>query len=103
MARNAKRPGERSHFGMKLIFRLAIVMFVIFCAVAFIKTQNSIIERKRELASLEEKVETMTAQNEELADIIGSNDIGRYMEKIAVEQNGYAYPDERRYYDTSHN
>ena len=98
-----KRAGKKSHVGMKLIFRVAIVMFVIICTVAFIKMQNSIIERKRELAALEEKVETLTAQNEELADIIESDDIGRYMEKIAVEQNGYAYPDERRYYDTSHN
>jgi hypothetical protein len=24
-----------------------------------------------------------------------------YMEKVAVEERGYAYPDERRFYDTS--
>ena len=43
----------------------------------------------------------LQSNNEELADLIESDDIGRYMEKLAVENNGYAYPDERRYYDTS--
>ena len=65
--------------------------------------QNSIVEKRRELAELNVQIETVTAQNEELADLIKSDDIGRYMEKLAVENNDYAYPDERRYYDTSHN
>ncbi|MCR5718007.1 MAG: hypothetical protein K6F80_03105 [Oscillospiraceae bacterium] len=55
------------------------------------------------MAELKESIESVTAQNEELAALIKSDDIGRYMEKLAVENNDYAYPDERRYYDTSHN
>ena len=58
---------------------------------------------EEELAELEERIESVTAQNEELAALIKSDDIGRYMEKLAVENNDYAYPDEHRYYDTSHN
>ena len=38
---------------------------------------------------------------DELNDMNRSDDINRYMEKLAVENNNYAYPDERRYYDTS--
>ena len=48
-----------------------------------------------------ENIEVLSAQNEELAELIASDDIGRYMEKLAVESGNYAYPDERRYYDTS--
>ena len=102
MAKN-KRSVDRPRLGAKLLLRVALVLFIVACTVAFISTQNSIIEKKRELAELEESIESVTAQNEELAALIKSDDIGRYMEKLAVENNDYAYPDERRYYDTSHN
>lgn len=100
---NTKHPVNRPRFGARLLLRLALILFIVACAIAFVTTQNSIVEKKRELAELEEKIEMVTAQNEELADLIESDDIGRYMEKLAVENNDYAYPDERRYYDTSHN
>lgn len=102
MAR-ARHPDDRPRLVPKLLMRFALVLFIGACVIAFVTTQNSIVEKKRELAELEKKIETVTAQNEELADLIASDDIGRYMEKLAVENNDYAYPDERRYYDTSHN
>jgi len=73
----------------------------VFCTVSIVSVQNSIVEKKKELAKIEENIEVLSAQNEELAELIASDDIGRYMEKLAVESGNYAYPDERRYYDTS--
>ena len=99
----AKRAGKRPRLGITLLIRSALVLVIAACAIGFISMQNSIVEKRRELAELENKIDTVTAQNEELADLIKSDDIGRYMEKLAVENNDYAYPDERRYYDTSHN
>ena len=32
---------------------------------------------------------------------LDSDDMSEYMEKVAAEQWGYAYPDEHRFYDTS--
>jgi hypothetical protein len=37
--------------------------------------------------------------NEELQKILDSDDISEYMEKVALEKYGYAYPDERRFYE----
>ena len=99
----AKRSGRRPKLGISLLIDVALVLVIVACTVGFISMQNSIVEKKRELAELNDQIETVTAQNEELADLIKSDDIGRYMEKLAVENNDYAYPDERRYYDTSHN
>ncbi len=99
----SKHPDDRSRFGTLFLIRIALVLFIVACTFAFVTTQNSIVEKKRELAALEDSVDALTAQNEELADLIESDDISRYMEKLAVENNDYAYPDERRYYDTSHN
>lgn len=98
-----KRTGSRPQIGALILLRIALVLFIVACAAAFVTTQNSIVEKKRELASLAADIEIAKAQNEELADLIKSEDIGRYMERLAVENNDYAYPDERRYYDTSHN
>lgn len=99
----AKRSGARPRLGITLLIRIALVLVIAACAIGFISMQNSIVEKRRELAELNDQIDTVTAQNEELADLIKSDDIGRYMEKLAVENNDYAYPDERRYYDTSHN
>ncbi|MCR4644339.1 MAG: hypothetical protein K5695_02885 [Oscillospiraceae bacterium] len=97
----ARRLTDRPHFGARILLRIALVLFVLFCAVSIVTLQNSIAEKKRQLASIEANIETVAAENDELADLIKADDIGRYMEKLAVENNGYAYPDERRYYDTS--
>lgn len=45
----------------------------------------------------------MQADNADLKRIIDSGDIDAYMEKLAREEYGYAYPDEFRFYDTSRN
>lgn len=101
MAKKAK--GDKLRFVFHLLLRIAAVLFVLFCAVSIVSIQNSIVEKKRELAQIEEDIMVITAKNEELQDLISADDMGRYMEKIAVESNGYAYPNEWRYYDTSRN
>lgn len=84
-----------------LLIQIAMILFILFAVISIIRVQNNIVEKKQELAQIEENIEIMKARNAELSDIIEADDIGRYMEKLAVEQNGYAYPDEKRYYDTS--
>ncbi|MDE5754074.1 MAG: septum formation initiator family protein [Oscillospiraceae bacterium] len=96
-AESRSKPGV----GFRMLIHVALVMFVIFCAISIITTQNAIVEQRRNLAELEEQVDVLAAENEELAALIASDDIGSYMEKLALESAGYAYPDERRYYDTS--
>lgn len=95
------RKKTKQPFLFRMLIRAALAMFAVFCAVSIITAQNSVVEKKKELAQIEENIEVLSAQNEELAELIASDDIGRYMEKLAVESGNYAYPDERRYYDTS--
>lgn len=100
MAKLKKKEGNVV-FGM--LMRIAGVLFVIFCVYSIVSAQSTIAEKQQELAQIEEDIEIIKMENEELQDIIDSDDIGRYMEKLAVENSSasYAYPDERRYYDTS--
>lgn len=101
MAKRNKDTEKKPGFLGKMLFMFAMVLFVLFCAVSFVSVQNSIVEKKREMVALDESIEILKVQNEELEDLIKTDDLGRYMEKLAVENNDYAYPDERRYYDTS--
>ncbi len=56
-----------------------------------------------ELQSIKDKTQEVEAENVELQRILEDDDMNAYMEKIAIEEMNYAYPNERRYYDTSRN
>ncbi len=99
-----KTKDNKPNFLFRMFIRIASAVFVVFCAVTIINTQNAIAEKKHELAGIKEDIDALKLELKELQEIVdGENEeeIKRYMEKLAVEGNNYAYPDERRYYDTS--
>ena len=73
------------------------------CTASIISLQSNIAERKTELDTLRSQAETYEAENEDLERILNSGDIDSYMEKLAREDYGYAYPDEKVYIDSSKN
>lgn len=98
-----KVPDDKPNFLLRIVMRIAAVLFVIFCLASIISTQSAIMERQKEAAAIQEKIENLKLENQDLQDIIDSDDIGKYIERKAIENpnNSYAYPDERRYFDTS--
>ena len=58
-------------------------------------------EKQKELDAINEKISAYELENADLQRILDSDDLSPYMERIAVEERNYAYPDERRFYDTS--
>ena len=93
----------KNKFLFKLLIRITIVLALIGCTASIISLQSNIAERKTELDTLRSQAETYEAENEDLERILNSGDIDSYMEKLAREDYGYAYPDEYRFYDTSRN
>lgn len=87
----------------RLISVLVITAVIISCIVSFIITQSNLSEMQAELQSIQNKTEEVEAENVELQRILEDDDMNAYMEKIAIEEMNYAYPNERRYYDTSRN
>ena len=85
-----------------LISKLIIIAAVIGCIISIIITQSS-LEMQKELNSIVNKTEEVEAENVELQRILEDDDMNAYMKKLAIEDMNYAYPDERRYYDTSRN
>lgn len=73
------------------------------CTILIISIQSNIAEKNTELQELKAQIMEYEAKNEDLSRILESGDSDRYMEKLAREDYGYAYPDEFRFYDTSRN
>lgn len=86
-----------------LVSKLVILTVVIGCIVSFIVTQSSLSDMQSELKTIVTKTEEIEAENVELQRILEDDDMNAYMEKLAIEEMNYAYPNERRYYDTSRN
>ena len=59
------------------------------------------LNRLEQITVLQNKIDVFETENAELQRVLDSDDKDAYMEKVALEERGYAYPDERRFYDTT--
>ena len=86
-----------------IVTRTVIAAVFVVCIVQIITTQGTLIEKRQEISELEQAIEIADAERMELEKFVETDDIEGYMEKAALEQLNYAYPNERRFYDTSRN
>ncbi len=88
---------------MKFFITITAMVFVVACVADIIGTQAEIAEKKQELNALIEEAELLEDANDEYQSMLSENDERAFMERYAVEVLGYAYPNERRFYDTTGN
>lgn len=99
-----RKPGKPKRKGLfNLITKLVAITAVIGCFASIIITKSNHAQMQKELNSINKKSQEIEAENVELRRILEDDDMDAYMEKLAIENMNYAYPDERRYYDTSRN
>lgn len=94
---------KQSNPFMKFIITVTGAVFVFACIVEIIATQAEIADKKHELQILMEQAEVLEDANDEYQSILSEEDERVFMERYAVEVLGYAYPNERRFYDTTGN
>lgn len=83
---------------------IPVALILIFaCLISIVSDKVELSEKQKELAVLQAKAYELEAENAGYASILEEEDERTYMERIAAENLGYAYPDERRFYDTSRN
>lgn len=92
--------GKKRLFNRGLV-KLAAVSVIIGCGVLIVTTERDCAEKEKELSEIEAELDSYETENTEIQRMLESDDISSYMEKVAVEEYGYAYPDERRFYDKS--
>ena len=103
-ARNTEK--KRRNPILSFMGMLASVSFAVYCLVSIISVQASIADKRSELKELNEKAKLLEAENDEytrLLNMMEGENMDEYMERVAIEKCGYAYPGERRFYDNSRN
>lgn len=101
MPKKVKYKKKRKGLFNRGLVKLAAGAFIVGCAVLIVTTEKDCADKEKELVAIQDKIDTYEAENMELQRVLESDDMSTYMEKIAIEERGYAYPDERRFYDTS--
>lgn len=74
-----------------------IVCFCVIAAVDMISQQNEIEQLRQETVMMTSKIEETKQKNDEYTALLEADE-DEFMERVAVEQLGYSYPNERRYY-----
>ena len=97
------KPRRNNHPLLKLFGTISGFAFVLYCISSIVLTQAEIADKKQELAVLAEKAERLEAENDEYQSILSEEDEKAFMERYAIDVLGYAYPNERRFYDTTGN
>lgn len=100
MPKKVKHKKKRGLFNRGLV-KLVAVALTVGCAALIVTTERDCSDKEQELITIQNKIDSYEAENTELKRVLESDDMSAYMEKVAVEERGYAYPDERRFYDTS--
>ncbi|MBC8545336.1 septum formation initiator family protein [Clostridiaceae bacterium NSJ-31] len=67
-----------------------------------VQQQFDIKSREQELIAVQQQVEDKRLENKEIERLLES-DNEQYVERLAKDEYGYAYPDETVYIDTSGN
>ncbi len=83
------------------MMRLCVFGFAGYLVVTLIQLQVEISQRQKELEEVKQQVEEQRIENKELERILMSDSDEKYIERIAREKLGFAYPDERVLIDVS--
>lgn len=101
MSKKVKHQKKKKRLFNKGLVRLAAVGMIIGCVALIISIEKDCSEKESQMLEIQEKIDSYQAENMELQRVLEDEDMSPYMEKVAIEERGYAYPDERRFYDTS--
>ncbi|MGN0567278.1 MAG: septum formation initiator family protein, partial [Acutalibacteraceae bacterium] len=78
---------------------VAFAALVCYFVIALISLQSDIKEQKEQIADINAQADAQSADNRELNNLLNDSDLDSYVERIAREELGYVFPDERVYYD----
>lgn len=86
-----------------LLVRLSVFGFVLYVAVTLIGMQMEVTTKRQELLALQQSVEQQKQINAETERMLVLGEDEEYIERVARDELGYAYPDEKILIDQSGN
>ena len=81
------------------ILTVAFAALVCYFVIALIGLQSDIKEQKEQITDINAQADAQSADNRELNNLLNDSNLDSYVERIAREELGYVFPDERVYYD----
>lgn len=88
---------------LTLFKNLAVLFLMVYAVIVLVSQQVELSSNKKNLAEIKSKISVAQQSNDEYLRLLSLTDEKEYMERIAIEKMGYAYPNERRFFDTSRN
>lgn len=83
------------------LMRTALLCSIAYVVVTLIGMQVEVNEKRRYLVSVEREVYRQQAENAEIKRILDGGTDREYIERVARDKLGYAYPDEKIFIDRS--
>lgn len=82
----------------KVWIRFFAICLVLYALVNVVSQRIEIAKAEKLAEETSAKITAAKQENDEYTRILNENDEAAYMERIAIERLGYAYPNERRFY-----
>ena len=82
-----------------IVFYIVAIAFVIYAGYTFLHLSTFIDKKTTEVDSLKQQIERQTQTNAELENLFNEEIDNDYIERIARNQLGLAYPNERVFYN----
>lgn len=96
-----KRKKSEGPGGKGRILKIAILCFALYVSYSMVTQQAQIRERDEELAAVKAMIVQQEQKNKKAQRLLTLGDDEEYIERIAKEKLGYAYPNEHVYIDRS--
>lgn len=82
-----------------LIFKIAVIIFVVAIGVQIVSLQSQISDKKQEAAALQQQLDAQVEENQEMQAQLDAGVNDDYIQKVAREDLGYVSPFERVFVD----
>ena len=99
--RRAYNKKHRTRSPRMFFWIIAVAAVVCYSFTVIVGNKLELAKKQEELAELQQKVADLETENASYENILNEEDERTYMERLAKEKLGYAYPDELRFYDTT--
>lgn len=83
----------------QLVFRVLILVFIVYAAMNLISLRGKIRDRREEYASLQQQILEQKLENKRMEETIGEELSDEEIASIARERLGYSLPGERVFID----
>lgn len=100
MAKKQKNDKPKKKTSLSGLFlKLALSAAAVYLVVSFVNGQLQVAGMRRDLQEVKDQTAQVAQENKDLQEILDSGDENAYIERVAREKLGYAWPDERVFVD----